>query len=239
MRLVIVFIIFSSSVFAQELADTTYDKLYRSSYTAGVHFSTFGWGFYGELSKQKTYKYHHVFGLQFSNLRHKNEFKTSTSDAGSSFYYYKINAFVSLRPTFGGNFKLFEARRENGIEISFKWKLGPSIGLLKPVYLDIRSLTTATKGRIERYDPEIHGYSVIESKASWFTGLGQSKVELGIHSKYGINFNFARQKSSISGGEIGFLVDYFPFKPVDIMYEAVNYKLFTGFYLQFELGNRF
>lgn len=239
MRTLLIFTLISVTAFGQELADTTYDKLYRNSYTVGIHFNTVGWGFYGELSKQKTYKYHHVLGLQFSNIRHKNEFKTSTIDAASSFFYYKINSLVAMRPTFGGNLRLFEIRRENGVEIMFKWKLGPSLGLLKPVYLDIRSMTSNTGPRVERYDPEVHGYSVIESKASWFTGLGESKVEIGAHFKSGFNFNFANQKSGISGGEIGFLFDYFPFREVDLMYEADNYKLFTAFYLQFELGNRF
>ena len=239
MRLILLLTFFSSVTFGQELADTTFDKLYRNSFAGGIHFSTLGWGAYGEYTKQANYKYHHVIALQFSNLHHKNEFKTLTIDGASSFFYYKINSLVALRPTVGGNLKVFESRRDNGIEIQFKWKIGPSIGLLKPVYLDIRSFSIADRQRVERYDPEIHGYSVIEGKANWFTGLGESKALLGLHSKNGFNFNFSRQKDGISGGEVGFLFDYYPFQNVDIMYKADNYKLFTGFYLQFELGNKF
>lgn len=239
MRLLIIFFILSINAFGQELADTAFNKLYRNSYSVGLHFNTTGWGVYGEYTKQKNYKYHHVLGLQVSSIHHKNEFKTSTSNGKRNFYYYKINSFITLRPTIGGNYKVFESKRDNGIEVQFKWKLGPSFGLLKPVFLEIRSLSGNILKREERYDPEIHGYSVIEGKAGWFKGLGQSSIRLGIHQKLGFNFNFARVNEGISGGEVGFLIDYFPTKEVEIMYGTDNYRVFTGFYLQFELGNKF
>ena len=226
-------------VYSQELADTTFDKLYRNSFCAGIHFNTSGWGFYGEVTKQKTYKYHHVLGLQVSNIHHKNEFKITTITGTRSFFYYKINSLVSFRPTIGGNLKLFEIRRDNGIEVQLKWKLGPSLGLLKPVYLEIRKLTDAFDSPVERYDPNIHEYGVIEGRAGWFRGLGESNLNLGIHHKLGFNFNFSRQKDGISGGEIGFQLDYFPAQEVQIMFGADNYRLFTAFYLQFELGSKF
>ncbi|MFK8044914.1 MAG: hypothetical protein AB8B72_05425 [Crocinitomicaceae bacterium] len=239
MRLLLFLCFISSSAFSQELADTSYGRLYRNSYTVGIHFNTSGWGFYGEMSKQKTYKYHHVVGLQISNIHHKNEFKTSTVNQNGTFFYYKLNSLVAMRPTFGGNLLLFESRRENGIQIHYKWKAGPSFGLLKPIHLKI-AIPGSISGSIEqRYNPENHGYSDIVGRANWVRGLGQSKMQLGIHSKHGFNFNFAREKDGISGGEIGFMFDYYPFSEVEIMYEAENYRMFSAFYLQFELGNRF
>lgn len=239
MRLILLMLLLNNIAWSQELADTTYEKLYRNSYSGGIHFNTSGWGFYGEITKQKTFKYHHVLGFQVSNIHHKNEFKTSTITGGSSFFFYKLNSLVAFRPTVGGNLKLFQVRRENGIEIQFKWKIGPSIGLLKPIYLDIRTTDFNSGTRPLRYDPDNHGFSVIESRSNWFTGFGESTIRLGLHSKNGINFNFSKDKSGISGGEVGFMFDYYPIKDVIIMFEADNYSLFTGFYIQFELGNKF
>ncbi len=240
MRLKLFILFFHVSLgFGQELSDTTYDKLYRNSFCTGVHFNTAGWGFYGELTKQKTYKYHHVVGFQATNIHHKNEFKITTITGTRSFFYYKLNSFVSLRPTIGGNLKLFEIKRDNGIEVQLKWKLGPSLGFLKPVYLQIRKSIGVFESPVERYDPEIHEYSVIEGRASWFKGIGESSFNIGVHHKLGFNFNFAKQKDGISGGEIGFQFDYFPANEIPIMFGADNYKLFTAFYLQFELGSKF
>jgi len=229
-------LVYSTFSYSQELANTTYDKLYRNSFCTGVHFNTSGWGFYGELTKQKTYKYHHVLGFQASNIHHKNEFKITTITGTRSFFYYKLNSFISFRPTIGGNLKLFEIKRGNGIEVQLKWKFGPSFGLLKPVYLQIRKVSGSPA---ERYNPNIHEYSVIEGRAGWFKGIGESSFNIGVHHKLGFNFNFARQKDGISGGEVGLQFDYFPAKEVLIMFGSDNYRLFTAFYLQFELGSKF
>ena len=224
----------------QELEEDEYDKLYRNSYSVGLHFNTKGWGLYGELSKQKVYKYHHTLSLQVSNIHHKNEFRSATLTPARTYYYRKINSFLVFRPAVGGILKLFESIRENGIQIQLKWKVGPSFGLLKPVYLEVSKQSGFQTFTIsERYDPEVHGFSVIEGKSNWFKGIGESNFELGIHQKTGLNFNFSKEKDGISGGEIGFLVDYFPGREIPIMYGSTNYKLFTSFYIQFELGNRF
>jgi len=238
-KLLLLSFLLTSIAFSQEVADTSYGRIYRNSFAVGIHFNTSGWGFYGEMSKQKTYKYHHVLGFHVSNIHHKNEFKTPTVNQSGTFFYYKLNSLVAMRPMIGGNLLLFESRRDNGIQIHYKWKIGPSFGLLKPIHLKIAIPGSLNGSREQRYNPDNHGYSDILGRASWVRGLGQSKIEYGIHSKHGFNFNFAKEKDGISGGEIGFMFDYYPFNDVEIMYEAENYRMFTAFYLQFELGNRF
>ena len=233
-----IFFFISFFSYGQELAEPTFDQVNRNSYSLGIHFNTLGWGVFGEFTKQKTYKYHHVLSAQISNIHHKNEFKISNISQTRSYFYKKINSLVGLRFSLGGNLKLFESQRENGIEVQFKWKAGPLFGLLKPVYLDI-SKGSGTLSNSERYDPEKHGISVVDGRSNWFKGVGASKMNFGLHQKIGFNFNFSKNKNSISGGEIGFMVDYFPLSDLKIMYGTDNYKLFTCFYLQFELGNKF
>ena len=224
----------------QELADTTYDVLYPGNYSVGIHFNTSGWGIYGEIATQKNYKYHNSYGLSIANIHHKNEFKISGATGTRSYYYKKINSFIVLRPTFGGNLSLFESKREEGIGVLFKWKLGPSIGFLKPVYLDIIKQQNIGVNPIpEKYNPEIHENAVIEGKTRWTKGVGEGVFEFGIGSKIGFNFNFAKDKTAISGGEVGFMLDYFPVREVELMYGANNFRVFSAFYLQFELGSRF
>ena len=227
-------------LFSQELADTTYDLVYPSNYSLGIHFNTAGWGVYGELGRQKNYKYDNTYGFSVSNIRHKNEFKISGATGTRSYYYKKINSFVVLRPSFGGNLLLFEAKREDGIGVYFKWRIGPAFGFLKPVYLDIIKQQNIGINPIpEKYNPDIHENAVIEGKARWTKGVSEGNFEFGAATKAGFNFNFAKDKSAISGGEVGFMVDYFPVREVKLMYGANNFRLFSAFYLQFELGSRF
>ncbi len=237
-KLLIILFLIPFSSFSQELADTTYGKVYRNSYCVGIHFNTSGWGFYGEYAKQKNYKYKRTIGLHVSNIHHKNEFKVVAGVTESrSYYYKKINSFLVFRPSYGGNYRLFESIRESGIEVRFKWKIGPSIGLLKPVYLEIQKPQNIGTS-VEKYNPEIHENGIVQGKASWFRGLSDSKIELGAFSKMGLNFNFAKNKGSISGGEIGFLVDYYPQK-IELMYGVKNFNVFGALYLQFEFGSKF
>jgi len=237
---VIILFSLSSTLFSQELADTTYGLIYPNNYSIGIHFNTGGYGIYGEYASQVNYKYEHAYGFNISNIHHKNEFKIQGATGTRSYYYKKINSFLVFRPSFGGNLKLFNSKREDGIGIVLKWKVGPAFGFLKPVYLDILKQQNIGANPIaEKYDPEIHENAVVEGRANWTKGVGEGRFEIGGAAKAGLNFNFAKDESTISGGEIGIMVDYFPIRPIELMYGADNFRYFGAFYLQFELGSRF
>ena len=227
-------------LWSQELADTTFDKIYNNNYSVGIHFNTAGWGIYGEYAKQINYKYDQAYGLCITNIHHKNEFKINGATGTRIYYYKKINSFIVIRPSYGGNLVLFNSKREDGIEVKFKWKVGPAFGFEKPVYLQILNqqgfdLDATPK----KYNPEIHGNSIVEGKANWFNGFNEGRFRLGVSSKLGLNFNFAKDKSMISGGEVGVMADFFPFKEIELMYGVKNFRAFGAFYLQFEFGSKF
>lgn len=234
----IVAFLFSNFIFGQEHAPDETGVVMRSEITGGIHFNTRGWGFNSTYSFQKNYKYKHSVGLTFSNIRHEKEQKIFPDQILNSrgYYFGKLNSLVSLRPTYGGKLRLFQAKRENGIEISFKWDAGFSLGLLKPVYLRIDKLNAPTLD--ERYNPEIHNTGNISSRSSWFKGLGQAKFIPGAFLKMGFDFNFSPVKEAISGGEIGIMVDYFFTDEVEILYLAKNYNYYTALYLQFNFGRK-
>ena len=214
--------------------------LMKRDFSFGLNFNAnagaTGWGLAFEYSVQKNYKYKNTFGFTCTNLRHPKEFKIYNSISNSRGYYFgKINSLVSFRPTYGGKLAIFKAKRENGIEISFKWSAGPSIALLKPVYLRIERFGTASN---EKYDPTIHNIENITSRASWGKGLGEARFQFGAFTKIGFDFNFSTAKNKISGGEVGVMVDYFIGKPVIILYNNIGDKLFPSLYLQFNLGQK-
>jgi hypothetical protein len=147
-----------------------------------------------------------------------------------------LNSLVSLRPYYGGKLVMFKARRDNGIEISAKWCLGASLGLVKPVYLRIDHFNMPPQD--ERYDPEIHNLNNITSRSSWFKGLDQAKIRPGVFGKFGVDFNFASMKNGISGGEAGVLLDYYPGPEIEILHNNKNSSFFTALYLQFNIGTK-
>lgn len=229
------------SALSQEPDKEEGGTLMRRDISAGLNFNAnagaTGWGIGFEYAVQKNYKYRNTYGFTFTNIRHPKEFKIYSVFSNSRGYYFgKLNSLVSLRPTYGGKLAIFKAKRENGIEVSFKWAAGPSLALLKPVFLRIDKLSTAPQD--ERYDPSIHNVENITSRSSWTEGLGLATFELGAFAKMGFDFNFSTSKNKISGGEIGVMVDYFIGEPVIILYNNPGDNLFTSLYLQFNLGQK-
>ncbi|MBI3133166.1 MAG: hypothetical protein HYZ14_00680 [Bacteroidetes bacterium] len=222
---------------AQEHAQEETTTLMRGDIVGGLHFNTRGWGIAASYGFQKNYKYKNTVGFTFSNIRHEKEQKIYpdiiTNTKG--YYYGKLNSLVSLRLTYGGKLVLFQSKRENGIEIAAKWEVGPSLGLLKPVYLKIDKLNITVD---ERYDPTLHNSGNINSRSSWFKGLGEARFMPGAFVKAGVDFNFSPVREVISGGEFGVIFDYFFTDSVQILYNNPDMNYFTGLYLQFNFGRR-
>lgn len=233
------FIVFflSFSAAAQEHAADETATLMRRDVVAGLNFNTHGWGIAFFYGFQKNYKYKNTIGFTFTNIRHEKEHKIYGDLSNSKGYYYgKLNSLVSLRPTFGGKLVLFKTRRESGIEISAKWHLGPSLGLLKPVYLRIDKYNAPPVD--ERYDPTLHNHGNIASRSAWIKGLGDAKFIPGAFGKFAFDFDFSRIRSTVSGGEIGVMVDYFFSDNIELLYKNPTSNLFTCLYLQFNFGQK-
>ena len=225
------------SGYAQEVENGESNVLMRRDYSIGLNFNTRGWGLSFDYAWQKNYKYKQTIGFTCTNIRHEKEHKIYGALSNSKGYYLgKLESLVSFRPHYGGKFILFKAKRENGIEISAKWSIGPAFGLVKPVYLKIKKIDAQDVD--ERYDPTIHNVGNITSRSSWFKGLGESTMRMGIFGKFGFDFNFGALKNSISGGEFGVMLDYFPGRKIEIMYNNPNSNFFSSLYLQFNIGQK-
>ncbi|UKN01727.1 hypothetical protein K6119_18545 [Paracrocinitomix mangrovi] len=233
--LLMIFIPFS--VLSQEVEMGESDVLLRRDYSVGLNFNTRGWGLAFDYGWQKNYKYKQTAGFTCTNIRHEKEHKIYGALSNSKGYYLgKLESLVSFRPHYGGKLILFKAKRENGIEVCAKWSVGPSFGLVKPVYLKIEKL--GAQAVDEKYDPLIHNSGNISARSSWFKGLGEANVRVGAFGKFGFDFNFSALKSGISGGEFGVMLDYFPGREIEIMYNNENSNFFSALYLQFNIGQK-
>ncbi len=237
------FILFTSLnqfLFSQEIEDANIEKLLTREFLVGINLNTSGWGIFGEFNQQKTYKYKKSYGFLITNIRHPKEYKILGTGNIRGYYYGKLNSFVTLKTYYGGNVLLFQSKRENGIEIQFKYKIGTSIGFIKPVYLEIDKIVgNSMIHTSEKYNPESHYPGIIYSRSSWYKGIKEGNFNVGFASKMGLDFNFSSERSSLTGGEVGVLLDYYPFKEILIMNNSQNYKGFLSLYLQLNIGNRF
>ena len=226
-------------LFGQEPDRDEGGVLMRRDISGGINFNTNAgstcWGVAFEYAIQKNYKYRNTFGFTLTNIRHPKEFKIYSHLSSKGYFFGKLNSLVVFRPTFGGKRTLFRAERENGIEITAKWALGPSIGLVKPVYVLVNKNGSPVE---ERYDPSVHYQENITARASWTEGFGESTLEFGAFAKAGFDFNFSTTKNKISGGELGVMADYFLTNGIQLLHQNDPQRIYGAIYLQFNLGQK-
>jgi hypothetical protein len=179
--------------------------------------------------------------VQVSNIRHSKEVKSFTSifQNARGYYYGKLNSLVALRPYFGGKRILFEPVRDQGVQISWIWNAGISLGLVKPVYLKIQQsgLGQSTGITEERYDPEKHHIENIYGRSSWWKGLSASRLTVGTFLRSGVFFDLSVRKFALWGMEIGGQLDVF-YQRISLMHNSKSNFLFPSLYVQIALGRR-
>lgn len=251
MKKIAVFIFFtllSNSFFAQkELYDTPV-VLFRSQVYGGIGIHTSGFHLNAYKAKYKDATHLRILGVEVLNMKHEKERKGYNESFGSQFkdskgyYFGKLNSFLILRPTYGGKTIFTKKMRKKGVEFGSVWKIGPSLGFLKPIYLEIID-PDFSYFPVRKYDPELHSIYDIFGRASVFKGLSELKFRPGLFFQYALNLEYSGAKDYLEGFEVGVSGDLFLNK-IEIMTEDLNVgdlkgvennryfvKLFINFYL--------
>ena len=208
---------------------------------ATVHSSGFALN-YG-MSKFKTFKRKSLINVDLVSINHDKEYKIfgSFDENAKKFIFGKFNSLYTVRFGFGNRKILYEKLRENGLQISMNYTFGPSLGLVKPVFLEVFKYDFS--GRIagiatERYDPELHNFYNIYGRASWTAGLMETKINPGMFFKFGLDFDYSSNRDIINSLEVGACLDFFS-KPVILMVENNNYRFYPSVYINCSIGNKF
>lgn len=240
LKILLIFVFLPLISFGQTEEKAEVKVLYKKFIAAGVNVSTNGWGIMFDYGWQKNYKYRQVVGFRATNIKHEKEVKVFSPyyEDAKGFYYGKLNSLLSLRPYYGGKAIMFQRLREKGVEISFVWGLGPSLTLIKPVYLEVRKFEGGHQVlRKERYNPAEHNRENIYGRAGWFNGFSESNFNIGVFAKAGFFFDFASQHSKIFGAEFGFSIDTY-FSKVDVMHGSPSKYLFPALYANIIFGGK-
>jgi hypothetical protein len=221
--------------------------VYKKQFVGGAFLHSNGWGF--ELSKGDniTAKKKRMLSLGFANMKHPKEFKSYNPyyEDAKGYFYGKLNAFYLIRPSIGIKKVLFEKVRPGGVQVAYSIAGGPSIGLLKPIYLEIGYPDVPYQRIVEeRYDPEEHRVDNIFGRASWSKGLGEMGLHPGVYGKFGLNFEYAGDERGIQAIETGLMVDAFwkraPILAVDRFEEDVsNDRIFLNLYVCLKYGKKY
>ena len=206
-----------------------------------IHTSGFALD-YGK-SKFLTFKKKSLFTVSLITNKHDKEYKIfgSFDENAKKFVFGKVNSLFALRFGFGRRKVLYNKLRDNGLQISMNYTFGPSLGFVKPVFLEVfkYDVTGRISGvSLERYNPESHNLTNIYGRGPWSSGFGSSKLNPGLFFKLGLEFEYSYNREIMNSLEIGFSVDGFLNK-VLLMAENEDHRFYPNLYLSCSFGNKF
>lgn len=217
-------------------------RVSKETWLGGI-LHTNGLGINYTNAKFRTFKKKSLLNVDLIGINHDKEYKIfgSFDENAKKFVYGKLNSLYALRVGIGSRKIVFEKLRQNGVQIAINYTYGTSIGLVKPVFLEVFKYDFS--GRIagislERYNPEQHGFFNIYGRGSWTAGLMSTKINPGAYFKFGMEFEFSTTREIINSLEFGFSADAF-MNPVIIMVDNNSHRFFPSIYLSFSIGNKF
>lgn len=230
----------------QSIYDDEGRTLYSREIYGGPMVHGDGWGLQFWFAKYRTARHRHLLGFEGLGMKHPKEIKSYNPyyEDSRGYFYGKLNSLIILRPGYGGKHQIAEKIRKSGVELNWLWQVGPSIALLKPVYLQIgRRLDDQTGPPYdniveERYDPSKHFANNIFGRASWFRGVNEMKVRAGGFARLALNFEYSGRNRGVKGLEVGATADLYPVE-LPIMAEVSgvkNKQVFLEFYLALQFG---
>lgn len=250
--LLIVLLASASALYAQEPDPKTVQTnenlyedaglLYRNEANGGLIISSHGFGLNYRRCKHVTAAKKGVWEFELVNYKHPKEIRVTNPfyDNAKGYYYGKLNSFFIFRTGVGFQNTIWSKPDHNGVEVRYMAFLGASLGIAKPVYLEILYLTQSGQERVvvtERYDPDKHFPDNIYGRAPFVQGLAEIGFRPGGYAKVGLNFEYGSLVEETRSIEVGFITDVYAI-PVKIMAtERQQMALFT-LYLQFSIGRK-
>ncbi|MBI3510139.1 MAG: hypothetical protein HY064_05710 [Bacteroidetes bacterium] len=215
--------------------------LYRNEATFGFLVHTNGLGLNYRRAWHVTAMKKRVVEVEMVNYRHPKETKVVNPyvDNPKGYYYGKLNSVFILRSGFGYQNVIFTKPEKNGVEIRYVAFLGISLGLAKPVYLDILKDNPAPNGQriivTERYDPTKHFVDNIYGRGPFLRGVGETKIYPGLYGKFGLNFEHGTLDTDVRFIETGVILDAYP-KVIPLMAYDHNHQFLLSLYINFSFG---
>lgn len=216
--------------------------LYRNEMTFGFVVHSHGMGMNYRRGQHVTGFKTRFLDFDLVSMKHPKQTKTTGSSGFTSakgFYYGKLNALTMLRAGAGYQRILFgkAGKERKSVEIRSVAAAGLSIGMAKPVYLQILKSPSEGSISIERYDPARHALEDIYGRAPYSRGLYETKFYPGAYAKLALSVEYADKHKDIKAIETGAMLDAFS-KAIPVMATEKNSPLFFTFYINFLYGQR-
>ena len=242
-----VFLLLCLASYAQaQVSETPTQFVYRKEWSGGATINNRGFG--GILRHAIiTNNFKKIqFEIELVKLKHPKEIKVVNPyyDNAKSYVYGKQNAFYPLRLGVGTQFLIFDKAAKEGVEISFNIMAGTSIGLLKPIYLEILKdngnpfyLDVVS----EKFNKDLHNPGNIYGYSGFNKGLNETSILLGGYIKSGFTFDWSNKDEKIVLLETGAVIDFYSRKvPIMANFSSdINKSAFISLYASILFGKKY
>ena len=175
--------------------------------------------------------------LDILNLRHQKEKRITNSPDALAFRYGKINTLTNLRLGLGRQNVIFGKELKKGVEISYNYVVGLSVGFLKPVYLEVVGSDGAGSREIEKIWPwcSLQGLnfrqSFLRSWVKWNRTRTRRAREICIQF-WVWTWRWPAEDDRGRGCSRCF------YKETELLYNANNHQVWVTFYAAYIFGKK-
>lgn len=211
---------------------------YRTMNMYGGFLHTRGVGAYYRRGWRQTGYVNKIYNVEFLNVNHPKQFKIETVIGSQGYFEGKINSVFFLRNSFGWQKTWYDKEVKRGVRVSSFFLFGPTIGLAKPIYMNVTYTETGAEAT-ERYDYDKHStQTIIRGRAPFLIGIDETNIYPGLHVKMALNFEYSADDENIRSLETGFNFDAFPSR-IPIMAATYNDQFYLTLYIALHLGKRY
>jgi len=240
------FVCFNSVLWAQENGANEYDKVSTKELFISISPHTLGASIgvdYGFIRNTLIHSVH----LELTSLRHHKEVRqrnaggvgSSFNNVSRSFAYGKEHQFYGIHLGYSGKFNFAKKAQTQGLAISASYAAGPSLGLVRPYYLDLRVGQNEVVSQV--YSEENATIFLNPGNINGASGLTHGWDELsfvpGGFVKFGLNFSWGNSLRFIKAVDVGVMLNVYT-KEIPIMLITENQAIFPTLYAAFQIGKR-
>ena len=246
-RLILLFLFLFFKSFAQDstrIANDDVTILYRNEAEGGINLHSNGFGLTFKRGWHLTGYKKQMLDIDFVSLRDPKQYKLSTYPDSKSFFYGKLNFAYILRGGYGIQNIIFGKAERSGVEVRYNYYFGLSLGITKPVYLDIlveNPFDPQTKlidtRQYDPNDPDQQLKENIYGPGPYFNGLDHLSVYPGGYGKFALSFEYAGWQDKITAIETGVVLDAYA-RAIPIMATGNKNNFFFNFYISLIWGGK-
>lgn len=245
-------VLLSFSAFAQQEDNLTYKDdipvLYRQEASGGLTIHSNGLGLTFRKGWHKTGYKKQMLDIEFVSMRHPKQYKLANPyfDNSKPFFYGKLNFAYMLRGGYGKQNILFSKGDRSGVEVRYSYYIGASLGITKPVYLEViipyDSIPYTISKKYDPADPLLQSPTYIYGPGPYFEGFDQMKFYPGAYGKLALSFEYAGWHDRITALEVGVVTDAhpvaIPIMAADAKQGIFNNRVLFNFYITLLWGKK-